>query len=228
MFAYSISHDLRSPIRQINSFLSLLEEQFEQANLDETVRHYLDVLSELIIQASDMIDGLLNFSRTGRVEMEIEDVNMQQLVNTVKTQIEVTPAAHGVTWQIDSLPNVQCDRALLRTVWQNLLENAIKFTRNQADASVTVGSRQGEGEIIFWVKDNGIGFDPKQAQKLFGVFQRAHSLRDYEGTGIGLANVKRAILRHGGQAWAEGQINQGATFYFSLPQPAQVQTGSLK
>ncbi|MBE9080396.1 response regulator [Romeria aff. gracilis LEGE 07310] len=219
-FAYSISHDLRSPIRQINSFMSLLAEQLQGTDLDQTVQHYLSVVSELTVQASDMLDALLNFSRTGRVEMKAEEVNMMQLVKTLRTQAEALSSDCQISWQIEPLPSVRCDRELLRTVWQNLLENAVKFTCTRSDAKITVGSSQGDSEVIFFVKDNGVGFDPKQADKLFGVFQRAHSSRDYSGTGIGLANVQRAILRHGGRVWAEGQVGQGATFYFSLPQPA--------
>ncbi|MEB3212377.1 MAG: ATP-binding protein [Leptolyngbyaceae bacterium] len=217
MFAFSVSHDLRAPIRQIDGFVELLLQRLEPTNIDDTTRHYLDVLNELTDRSGHLIDDLLQFSRTGRAEMKYTPVNMDQLIREVRRQLEPQINDRTIDWQIDSLLEVKGDRNLLRQVWQNLIGNAVKYTRSRDRAKITIGSTRENGETIFFISDNGIGFDQNDAQYLFGVFQRLPNAEEFEGTGIGLANVKRILYRHKGRIWAEGKINEGATFYFAIP-----------
>lgn len=221
IFAFSVSHDLRAPIRQINGFVDLLKDHLQPEAKDHTTDHYLTVLRQLTDRSGQLIDDLLQFSRTGRAELEVTPVNMGQLVREVKRQLEPQTADRTIVWQIEDLCRARGDRNLLRQVWQNLIGNAVKYTRDQDRAEITVGSRPGEGEVVFFVQDNGIGFDGVAAQRLFGVFQRLPNAESFEGTGIGLANVKRIIHRHGGRLWAEAELDVGATFYFALPAQAQ-------
>ncbi|WP_413160513.1 sensor histidine kinase [Capilliphycus salinus ALCB114379] len=216
-FAFSVSHDLRTPIRQIDGFVTLLQQQLQPITTDETVLHYLDIISKLTERSGRMIDDLLLFSRTGRAEMQYNIVNMEQLVQSLTRQIELRQESRKIIWKIDPLPSVPGDSHLLQQVWQNLLENAVKYTRKKEQAEIEIGSISGEQEITYFVKDNGIGFEMNYVNRLFGVFQRLENAQDFEGTGIGLANTRRIIHRHHGQIWAEGSPNQGATFYFSLP-----------
>ena len=178
-----------------------------------------------------MIDALLDFSRTGRAKIVYEDVDMSRVVRRLRSLIEDSYPERIIHWQIEPLPTVCCDRALLTTVWQNLIENAIKFTKNQESAHITIGLAPELApeakdsslestkipEAVFFIKDNGIGFDPQQAERIFGMFQQAHVQQIASGTGIGLANVKRIILRHNGRVWAKGEVGKGTTVYFSLP-----------
>jgi len=217
MFAFSVSHDLRAPIRQIDGFVTLLLQRLDPSIIDETTQHYLDVLNELTERSGRLIDDLLQFSRTGRAEMQYTPVNMEQLVREARRQIEPQIKERNITWNMGVLPVVKGDRNLLRQVWQNLIENAIKYTRPRDRAEITIGSKAGKDENIFFISDNGIGFDRHNAQQLFGVFQRLPNAQNFEGTGIGLANVKRIIYRHEGRLWAEGGVNEGAIFYFALP-----------
>ncbi|MGJ3245713.1 MAG: sensor histidine kinase [Elainellaceae cyanobacterium] len=217
MFAFSVSHDLRSPIRQIDGFTALLTQHLQSITSEETVLHYLQRISELTERSGRMIDDLLQFSRTGRAKMQYTPVSMNRLVQEVKRQVEPQLAGRTVHWDISSLPTVEGDRNLLRQVWQNLVENAVKYTNPREHAIITIGSMNSEREIIFFVRDNGIGFDSDNIAQLFGVFQRLPNAQGFDGTGIGLANVQRVISRHGGRLWAEGDLDKGATFYFSLP-----------
>ena len=164
-----------------------------------------------------MIDDLLQFSRTGRAEMQYVWVNMDQLVREVRRQMEPQTVDRHIVWKIESLPMVRGDRNLLRQVWQNLISNAVKYTRLKHQAEITVGSQSADGEVIYYVQDNGIGFDGVAMNQLFGVFQRLPNAQSFEGTGVGLANVKRIITRHRGRTWAEGDLQVGASFYFALP-----------
>ncbi len=222
IFAMAVSHDLRAPIRQINGFVTFLKQTIEPIITNDDALHYLQRIVDLTEQASKMIDDLLDYSRTGRAEMHYSTINMQQLVEEVKQQIDTHSPERTIHWRIENLPTVSGDRNLLRRVWQNLIENAVKYTQLKDPAKITISSRaeedeQGRQSCIFSIEDNGIGFDQKYYSKLFGVFQRLHNAKDFDGTGIGLANVKRVIHRHEGNLWAEGRQDAGATFYFSLP-----------
>ncbi|WP_040484612.1 sensor histidine kinase [Lyngbya aestuarii] len=217
-FAFSVSHDLRSPIRQIDGFVSLLKQQLAEITTDETVLHYLDTITTLTERSGKMIDDLLLLSRTGRAEMQYTTVDMNLLVESIKQQVELRLNNRKITWKIDSLPTAKGDRNLLQQVWQNLIENAVKYTSLRQKAEIEIGSISNNQESVFWVKDNGIGFEMNYVNQLFGIFQRLENAQEFEGTGIGLANTRRIIHRHNGRVWAEGNLDQGATFYFSLPQ----------
>ncbi len=216
-FAYSVSHDLRAPLRHIDGFVELFQHRAAAA-LDEQSQHYMNTIADSARRMGLLIDDLLSFSRMGRSDMAARPVELASLVREVIR--ELTPETEGRTihWQIADLPVVTGDRAMLRMALVNLIANAVKFTRPRDRAEIEIGCQTGQGdEVVIFVRDNGVGFDMQYVDKLFGVFQRLHRAEDFEGTGIGLANVRRIIARHGGRTWAEGAVNQGATFYFSLP-----------
>lgn len=215
-FAYSISHDLRAPLRHLDGYAGLLESRYRHS-LDERGKHYVDTIAGSARHMGELIDDLLQFSRTGQADMHRERINMNQVLRAALTVLKDSFAGRNIDWVIGDLPSVRGDYALLRQVWVNLLENAAKYTEQVKVPRVEIGSREEDEEIVFSVSDNGVGFDMQHASKLFGVFQRLHSQDEFEGTGIGLAIVKRIITRHGGRVWAESRPNEGATFYFSLP-----------
>lgn len=216
-FAYSVSHDLRAPLRHIDGFLELLQKRTATA-LDDKSQHYLASVFDSTRRMGTLIDDLLSFSRMGRWEMLKKPVDLKVLVQEVIREFEPEVQGRLVRWQIADLPLVTADRAMLRIALVNLISNALKFTRPRPEAEIDIGCLPGrEKETIIFIRDNGVGFDMNYADNLFGVFQRLHRIEEFEGTGIGLANVRRIISRHGGRTWAEGEINQGATFYFSLP-----------
>jgi PAS domain S-box-containing protein len=220
-FSYSVSHDLRAPLRHINGFIDLVTENYGDL-LPDKGRHYLDVIVSSSRHMGTLIDDLLQFSRTGRQEMQEADLNMNVLLQDVLFQMKHDTDSRDIVWTIADLPGIKGDQALLRMVWYNLLGNAIKFTKAKDPAKIQVGCSENENEYTFYVRDNGAGFDMRYAHKLFGVFQRLHTTKEFEGTGIGLANVRRIILKHGGRTWAEGQLNEGASFYFTLPKPKTI------
>ncbi|MGC1547318.1 MAG: ATP-binding protein [Rhodanobacter sp.] len=215
-FSYSVSHDLRSPLRHIAGFASKLEEHLgEQA--DERAQHYLGVIRDAAHRMALLIDDLLVFSRLGRGSLRLQAVDMQSLVEDARVLAESEAPDRNITWQIASLPVVIGDENMLRTVWQNLLGNAVKYTSQCEIACIEVWMRRGRhGEYEFTIADNGAGFDMQYADKLFGVFQRLHRASDFPGNGIGLANVRRIVMRHGGRVWAESEPGKGAVFHFSL------------
>ncbi len=218
-FSYSVSHDLRAPLRHINGYVDLLIERFHNS-LPEKGKHYLDSIADSVHQMGALIDDLLQFSRTGRQEMLQADLDMNIIIQEVVETIKHDTSGRSIEWVIATLPQVYGDHALMRLVWYNLLDNAVKFTRAKEKATIEIGFREDDRECIFFVRDNGAGFDMQYAQKLFGVFQRLHSSEEFEGTGIGLANVNRIVLKHGGRTWAEAELDKGATFYFTLPNHA--------
>ncbi|MGD9369108.1 MAG: ATP-binding protein [Desulfobacteraceae bacterium] len=220
-FAYSVSHDLRAPLRHIDGFLELLQKKAGTA-LDGQNRHYMEIISDSAKKMGLLIDDLLSFSRMGRQAMTFKQVDLRPLVHDVIRELEPDAAGRTIDWCIGDLPEVEGDAAMLRMVLANLIANALKFTRPRQQARIEIGSLSGrDSDTVIFVRDNGVGFDMTYADKLFGVFQRLHRADEFEGIGIGLANVRRIIARHGGRTWAEGQINQGAVFYFSLPRSFQ-------
>jgi signal transduction histidine kinase len=215
-FAYSVSHDLRTPLRAIDGFSHQVLKRYED-KLDDEGKRYLNLVRDNTQKMSQLIDDILAFSRMGRLGMSMAEINMEGLAREVFEELLRTANGRDLTVEIKPLPPAHGDHAILRQVWVNLLGNAIKFTRRNPAAAIQIGSYAEGKEIVYFVKDNGAGFDMQYAGKLFGVFQRLHSVEEFEGTGIGLAIVKRIITRHGGRVWAEGKVNKGATIYFALP-----------
>jgi signal transduction histidine kinase len=215
-FSYSVSHDLRSPLRHINGYADILSKQYSELFNGEALK-YLGTITDSAKKMGSLIDDLLSFSRTGRSELNKSVLNMNRVIDEALVQIKPNLADRNIDWEISQLPAVRGDYNLMLMVWINLLDNAVKYTRAREKALIQIGFKEESNDTIFFIKDNGAGFDMKYAQKLFGVFQRMHSSSEFEGTGIGLANVRRIILRHGGRTWAEAEEDKGATFYFSIP-----------
>lgn len=215
-FAYSISHDLRAPMRHIAGFSDLLRGAIG-AGLKPEDAENLATIHDTALFAGRLVDDLLGFSRIGRTQLGVTEVDMTELVAQCRLALEPETGRREIRWQVQPLPPIQGDRGLLKVVLQNLLANAVKYTGPRPIAEIEVGARAEDGGVTYWVRDNGVGFDPVYAHKLFGVFQRLHRAEEFEGTGIGLANVRRIVQRHGGRTWAEGRLGQSATFYFWLP-----------
>jgi light-regulated signal transduction histidine kinase (bacteriophytochrome) len=215
-FSYSVSHDLRAPLRHIDGFVELLTKH-AGSTLDEKSRRHLVTISTAARRMGALIDDLLVFSRMGRSEMRKVSVNLAAMAADVVQEIQGDAGNRVVEWELGELPTVQGDPAMLRLVLTNLLSNALKYSAPREAARIEIQAQTRNGDHVVSVRDNGVGFDPAYSHKLFGVFQRLHGPHEFEGTGIGLANVRRIVNRHGGDTWAEGAIDQGATFYFSLP-----------
>jgi len=212
--SYSVSHNLRVPLRAIDGFSHILLEDYAE-RLDDEGKRMLNVVRNNTRRMAQLIDDILEYLRNHRLERKYSHIDMEELVHSVVRELQ--PAGSKLQVEIQHIPPCTADRAMVRQIWINLLSNAIKFSHIRALPRIQVGATAGEGETIYYVKDNGVGFDIQYADKMFGVFQRLHSVDEYEGTGIGLAIVKRVITRHGGRVWAEGKVNEGATIYFALP-----------
>ena len=215
-FSYTVSHDLRAPLRHINGFITMFRNEVGES-MNEKARHYMDVISESADRMGQLIDDLLSFSRMGRTELTIDTVDIGNLSDEVIEGFSEENSEHKIIFSRGAMPLVQGDEAMLRVVLTNLISNAVKFTSRTENRKIEIGCDSKNGENICYVKDNGVGFDMRYVDKLFGVFHRLHNERDFEGTGIGLATIKRIIDQHGGRVWAEGNVDHGAQFYFSLP-----------
>ena len=220
-FAYSIAHDLRAPLRHMSGFVELLQKRLEE-HADEKIRDYAAVITQASKKMGMLIDDLLNFSRLGRSEMHKRKVNLNALVSEVIREIQEELKGRDIIWEIDELPDVLGDQSLLRLVMVNLISNAVKFTSTCPQAEIKIGCKDEGDKFTCSVKDNGVGFDMKYVNKIFGVFQRLHTQNEFEGTGIGLAIVQRIIARHGGRVWADSVAGQGAAFYVTLPKIKEI------
>ena len=214
-FSYSVSHDLRAPLRHITGFAQLLHRR-AGSSLDPTTKGYVDAISESAQEGGKLVDDLLAFSRMGRAELRRSVVSLDALVADVQREVMADAAGRAVIWNVGALPDVDADPAMLRLVFMNLLSNALKYTRPKPEASIEISAERSPTEVHVQVRDNGVGFDMRYVDKLFGVFQRLHTAEQFEGTGIGLANVRRIVARHGGRTWAESVLGEGATFHFTL------------
>jgi light-regulated signal transduction histidine kinase (bacteriophytochrome) len=215
-FSYSVSHDLRAPLRHINGFSDALKTKFG-VDLPEEANHYLNKIASAAQKMDELIDDLLKFSRIGSIKFKKSKVKMSEVVEEALLQIKPFNVERKIEWKIARLPEVLGNNNLLLQVWINLLDNAVKYTRMTESPVITIDFKQEKEGFVFFIKDNGIGFDMQYAEKLFGVFQRLHLPEQFEGTGIGLAIVRRIISRHGGRTWAEAEVDKGATLFFSIP-----------
>lgn len=224
-FNYSVSHDLRAPLRHMDGFSRILEEEFTR-DLSGEARHYLQRIRVAARQMSELVDDLLQLARYGRQAIRRDVVSLEALVKETISVCMEGEAGREILWKVEPLPDVEADAVLLRQVMANLISNALKFSKNRTPAEIEIRGEEKDGQITVSVRDNGVGFDPRYADKLFGVFQRLHRQDEFEGTGIGLAIVARIIHKHGGRVWAESEPERGATFYFTLdgaqkePEPA--------
>lgn len=215
-FAYSVSHDLRVPLRAIDGFSRILVEDYKDTLDDEGIR-LLNIVRDNTAKMGRLIDDILLLSRASRQEMKLNELDIAALAKSVYGEFHTDTEGRNIEFTVGNLPNTYGDRAMLGQVFQNLIGNAIKFTRNKDPAIIEVGGKKEDKEIVYYVKDNGAGFDMKYINKLFGLFQRLHSPEEFEGTGVGLSIVQRVIRRHGGSVWGEGAVDKGATIYFTLP-----------
>jgi PAS domain S-box-containing protein len=215
-FSYSVSHDLRAPLRHISGFIELLQKRLA-GNIDEASLHYTNVISAASKKMGTLIDNLLVFSRIGRSEIQLKEVDLDDLTSAAISEVMAGEKERRIDWKVGKMPLVNVDASMFSLALVNLVSNAVKFTRTRPVAKIEIGCDDKDGEHVCFIRDNGVGFDMKYSDKLFGVFQRLHSLDEFEGTGIGLANVQRIIARHGGRIWADGKAGDGATFYFSIP-----------
>ena len=218
-FSYSVSHDLRAPLRHISGFSSILMEDYG-AQLVPAAQSYLTRIQDATANMGELIDDLLNLARIGRQDMRRHATDLNAVVEGAIEDLKMEGAGRKIDWRVKSLPTLDCDAGLMKIVFVNLLSNAVKYTRGREPAVIEVGTGSRDGISTIYVRDNGVGFDPKYSDKLFGVFQRLHRNEEFEGTGIGLATVQRIVKRHGGTIWAEAEFGKGAAFYFTM-QPTE-------
>lgn len=214
-FTYSVSHDLRAPLRIIDGFGEIMLKDYGTQLDDEGIRN-LNVIMSNAKHMGQLIDDLLNLSRLGRAQLTVKPVDMQDMVEDIIAATRVSEPQMKAEITVRNLPSLQCDPSLMRQVWVNLISNAVKYSRKNNEPKIEIGSVNKEGKIVYFIKDNGVGFDMRYSHKLFGVFQRLHKLSEFEGTGVGLALVHRIIAKHGGTIWAEASINNGASFFFTV------------
>ena len=214
-YGYSVSHDLRAPLRHMSGFADLLLKRLED-RLDNDEARFLTLISDAAKKMDRLILDLLNYSRLGQQELKKSELDLNQLLEETVSQLAIEVKGRDITWNLGKLPVVQGEQALLKLVLVNLISNAVKFTSTRSTAEIEVGFITNQDEDIIFIRDNGVGFSMEQEDRLFGVFQRLHTQNEFEGTGIGLANVRRIIALHGGRTWAEGAVDKGATFYFAL------------
>jgi signal transduction histidine kinase len=215
-FSYSIAHDLRTPLRHISSFTQLLASEYNNT-LPEEAQHFLDTIIRNTNLMSTLIDSLLDFTRNSQQPLNKTLIEMTKIVESARVQIESVAGGVQIEWETADLPTIKGDYALLHLVWINLIDNAYKFSKGKNTPRINVNFYETIDDVVFYIRDNGVGFDMKYSQKLFGVFQRLHAPEEFDGTGIGLANVRSIITRHGGKVWANSESDTGSTFYFSLP-----------
>jgi PAS domain S-box-containing protein len=221
-FSYSVSHDLRAPLRHVQGYAEMLATA-AAGQLSDKAQRYLQTISDASAEMGHLIDDLLAFSRMGRVEMSKSSVSLDQLVQETIRDLKITTQGRNIAWDVAPLPQVTGDPSMLKQVFVNLIGNAVKYTRKRDLAEIQIGyAGEEEGQAVFFVRDNGAGFDMKYVHKLFGVFQRLHRADEFEGTGIGLAIVRRTVARHGGRTWAEGKVDEGAAFYFTLQRAIEI------
>jgi signal transduction histidine kinase len=220
-FSYSVSHDLRAPLRHINGDAGMLISEHGPQLVPEAQLR-LKRIQEGTQKMGGMIDDLLNLARLDRRSMDLQITSLNSLVENVLHDLESETTDRKIDWRVGSLPSVNCDPGLIQQVFANLLSNAVKYSRRRERAIIEIDQSTVEGQLVLFVRDNGAGFNPKYSDKLFGTFQRLHSGEEFEGTGVGLATVQRIVRKHGGRIWAESEVNQGATFYFSLGEAASM------
>jgi PAS domain S-box-containing protein len=214
-FTYSVAHDLRAPLRHMDAFANVLKSDFADS-LDPQAGKYIDKIVTGSQNMGRLVDDLLNLARVGRQELKKQLTSLNELLDQVLDELKEETRGRDIKWQINQLPRLECDPGLVRQVFANLLSNAVKYSRPRARAVIEVGSFDRDGSKVIYVRDNGVGFNMKYANKLFGVFQRLHRPEEFEGTGVGLATVERIIRKHGGRIWAEAELDKGATFFFTL------------
>jgi light-regulated signal transduction histidine kinase (bacteriophytochrome) len=221
VFSYSVGHDLRAPLRHISSFSKILQDTYS-ATLEAAARDYLGFICDGAKSMGQLMDDLLKMERIGRQDLVCKPTDLKLLVTGALQNLRPEYEGRQIDWRIGQLPSVECDPVLMRQVFANLLSNAVKYTRSREEAVIEVGRVTRDGAPTIFIRDNGAGFDQRYAHKLFGIFQRLHTAEEFEGTGIGLATVQRIVLRHGGRIWAEGEVDKGATFFFTLTASRQV------
>jgi len=214
-FTYSVSHDLRAPLRHIGGFSKILVEDFG-VTMNPEARRHLQRIQDGTQRMGQLVDELLNLARLGRHAVTLQATELNPLIEEVIALLQPETEGRAIDWKVTQLPSVNCDPILVKQVFQNLIANALKFTRPRERAVIEIGHSLENGQTVTFVRDNGVGFNMKYQDKLFGVFQRLHRAEDFEGTGIGLATVQRIVHKHGGLAWAESEVDKGATFYFTL------------
>jgi signal transduction histidine kinase len=214
-FTYSVSHDLRAPLRHVDAYAQMLEEEFGP-KLAPEAQNFVKKIRQGSHNMRQLVDDLLNLSHIGKTELNRRETALNPLVEEVVNDLKPETASRHIHWEVGELPLTECDPGLMKQVFVNLIANAVKYTRPRADAKIEVGQMQSDGETTVFVRDNGVGFNMKYVGKLFGVFQRLHRAEEFEGTGVGLATVARIVRKHGGRVWAEAELNKGATFYFTL------------